>query len=148
MQALGRHLLLELNGCNPKLLNDVKRVEEIMVAGAKIAKATIVGTHFHQFSPHGISGIVVIAESHVAIHTWPEHGYAAVDIFTCGDTLQPEVAAEFLVEKFQARNPSLFEMKRGLIPDAKPAKVAAAKMAKVAKEIFPYGRPKELQVVS
>jgi S-adenosylmethionine decarboxylase proenzyme len=120
-------------------------VEEILVAGAKIAKATIVGTHFHQFSPHGISGIVVIAESHVAIHTWPEHGYAAVDIFTCGETLQPEVAAEFLVEKFQARNPSLFEMKRGLIPDAKPAKVAAAK---VAKEIFPYGRPKELQVVS
>lgn len=147
MQALGRHLLLELNGCNPKLLNDVKRVEEIMVAGAKIAKATIVGIHFHQFSPHGISGIVVIAESHVAIHTWPEHGYAAVDIFTCGETLQPEVAAQFLVEKFQARNPSLFEMKRGLIPDAKPAKVASAKMAKV-KEIFPYGRPKELQVVS
>ena len=148
MQALGRHLLLELNGCNPKLLNDVKRVEEILVAGAKIAKATIVGTHFHQFSPHGISGIVVIAESHVAIHTWPEHGYAAVDIFTCGETLQPEVAAQFLVEKFQARNPSLFEMKRGLIPDAKPAKVATVKVTKVAKEIFPYGRLKELQVVS
>jgi len=136
-------LLLELNGCNPKLLNDVKRVEETLVAAAKIAKATIVGTHFHQFSPFGISGVVVIAESHLSIHTWPEHGYAAVDIFTCGETLSPEVAAKYLVDKFQARNPSLFEMKRGLIPDSKPTKIA-----KVAKEVFPYDCPKELQVVS
>jgi S-adenosylmethionine decarboxylase proenzyme len=118
-------------------------VEEVMVAGAKLAKATIIGSHFHQFSPFGISGVVVIAESHLAIHTWPEHGYAAVDIFTCGETLQPEVAAQYLVDKFQARHPSLFEMKRGLIPDSKPAKVA-----KAAKEIFPYDSPKELQVVS
>lgn len=147
MQALGRHLLLELNGCNPKLLNDVKRVEEIMVAAAKIAKATIVGSHFHQFSPFGISGVVVIAESHVAIHTWPEHGYAAVDIFTCGETLSPEIAAQYLVQKFQSRQPSLMELKRGLIPDSKPSKVAA-KVAKEAKEVFAYGRPKELQVVS
>ena len=143
MHALGRHLLLELNGCNSKLLNDIKRVEDFMVSGAKLAKATIIGSHFHQFSPFGISGVVIIAESHVAIHTWPEHGYAAVDIFTCGETLQPEVAAQYFVDKFQARYPSLFEMKRGLIPDAKPAKVA-----KVAKAIFPYDRPKELQVVS
>ena len=119
-----------------------------MVAAAKIAKATIVGTHFHQFSPFGISGVVVIAESHVAVHTWPEHGYAAVDIFTCGETLTPEVAAQFLVEKFQARQPSLIELKRGLIPDSKPAKVASAKITKVAKEVFAYGPPKELQVVS
>ncbi len=139
--------MLELNGCNPKLLNDVKRVEDIMVAAAKLAKATIVGTHFHQFSPFGISGVVVIAESHVAIHTWPEHGYAAVDIFTCGETLSPEVAAQYLVQKFQSRQPSLMELKRGLIPDYKPSKVAA-KVAKEAKEVFAYGRPKELQVVS
>ena len=119
-----------------------------MVTAAKIAKATIVGTHFHQFSPYGISGVVVIAESHVAIHTWPEHGYAAVDIFTCGETLSPEIAAQFLVEKFQARQPSLMELKRGLIPDSKPARVASAKVAKVAQEVFTYGPPKELQVVS
>lgn len=148
MHALGRHLLLELNECNTKLLNDIKRVEEIMVAGTKLAKATIVGTHFHQFSPFGISGVIVIAESHVAIHTWPEHGYAAVDIFTCGETLTPELAAQYFVDRFQARHPALFELKRGMIPDSKPAKVAVPKVTKVAKEIFPYGRPKELQVVS
>ena len=147
MHALGRHLVLELNGCNPKLLGDVKRVEEAMVAAAKIAKATIVGVHFHQFSPFGVSGVVVIAESHVAIHTWPEHAYAAVDIFTCGETLNSELAAQYLVEKFQSRQPSLMELKRGLIPDSKPAKVSA-KVTTEAKEVFAYGRPKELQVVS
>ena len=143
MHALGRHLLLELNGCNTKLLNDIKRVEEILVAGAKIAQATIIGTHFHQFSPFGISGVVVIAESHLAIHTWPEHGYAAVDIFTCGETLRPEAAVQYLVDKFQSRQPSLMELKRGMLPITKTAKVA-----KDEKEIFAYGRPKELQVVS
>jgi len=140
-------LVLELNGCNPKLLGDVKRVEDIMVAAAKIAKATIVGVHFHQFSPFGVSGVVVIAESHVAIHTWPEHAYAAVDIFTCGETLNSELAAQYLVEKFQSRQPSLMELKRGLIPDSQPAKVSG-KVTKEAKEVFAYGRPKELQVVS
>jgi S-adenosylmethionine decarboxylase len=140
-------LVLELNGCNPKLLGDVKRVEEIMVAAAKIAKATIVGVHFHQFSPFGVSGVVVIAESHVAIHTWPEHAYAAVDIFTCGETLNPEIAVQYLVEKFQSRQPALMELKRGLIPDSKPPKVSA-KVTKEVKEVFAYGHPKELQVVS
>jgi len=121
LQTLGRHLLIELNGCNPKILNDIKKVEEILVAGAKVAKATIIGTHFHQFSPFGISGVIVIAESHLAIHTWPEHGYAAVDIFTCGETLSPEIAAQYLVEKFQARHPSLVELRRGVLPNPKPA---------------------------
>lgn len=147
MHALGRHLVLELNGCNPKLLGDVKRVEDIMVAAAKIAKATVVGVHFHQFSPFGVSGVVVIAESHLAIHTWPEHAYAAVDIFTCGETLNSELAAQYLVEKFQSRQPSLMELKRGLIPDSQPAKVSG-KVTKEAKEVFAYGRPKQLQVVS
>jgi len=143
LHALGRHLLLELNGCNAKLLNDLKRVEEIMVGAAKLAKATIIGTHLHHFNPFGISGVVVIAESHLAIHTWPEHGYAAVDIFTCGETLCPEVAAQYIVEQFQSRRPSLMELKRGMMPASKPTKVA-----KDEKEIFAYGRPKELQVVS
>ena len=143
MQALGRHLLLELNGCNPKFLNDIKSVEEILVAAAKIAKATVVGAHFHQFSPFGISGVVVIAESHLSIHTWPEHNYAAVDIFTCGKTLLPELAAQSLVEKFQARQPFLVEMKRGMFAAPKPVKVR-----KEEKGLFTYGRPQELQVVS
>jgi len=115
VHGLGTHLLVELKACNTKLLNDVKKVELIMVEAAKTAKATIVDVHFHRFSPFGISGVVVIAESHLSIHTWPEYGYAAVDIFTCGDVLQPEVAAEFLVEKFQSKHPSIMEVRRGIL---------------------------------
>lgn len=86
-----------------------------MVSAAQRAKATIVDVSFHEFNPFGISGMVVIAESHLSIHTWPEYGYAAVDIFTCGDVIKPEVAAQYLIEKFESRNPSIVEMKRGII---------------------------------
>ena len=115
MHGLGTHLLVELKACNAKLLNDLKKVETIMVEAAKTAKATIVDVHFHKFSPFGISGVVVIAESHLSIHTWPEYGYAAVDIFTCGDVLRPEVAVEFLIDKFQSKHPSIMEVRRGIL---------------------------------
>src|SRR5213596_710739 len=142
MQSLGRHLLIEYYECDVEVLASKEQIRAILLEGVRRSQATLVTDVFHSFSPHGVSGVVVIAESHVAIHTWPEHGYAAVDIFTCGETLTPEVAAQYLVLKFQARQPSLIELKRGLIPDSKPAKVATAKVTKVAKEVFAYGRPK------
>ncbi len=86
-----------------------------MVSAAKQAKATIVDVSFHEFSPFGISGMVVIAESHLSIHTWPEYGYAAVDIFTCGDVIKPEIAVQYLIAQFESKNPSIVEMKRGII---------------------------------
>lgn len=143
MHALGTHLLVELKDCNSKFLNDLKKVEDILVTAAKEAKATIIETRFHKFSPFGISGVVVIAESHLTIHTWPEYGYAAVDIFTCGETLQPSVAAHYIIGKLQSKNPSMVEMKRGLlsIGDQKlPHKP-------VKGEPVQYDRAKELQMV-
>lgn len=115
MHALGKHLLVELKDCNPKILRSLDKVKNAMVSAAKKAGATIIDVSFHEFSPFGISGMVVIAESHLSIHTWPEYGYAAVDIFTCGDIIKPEVAAQFLIEKFQCKNPSIVEMKRGIL---------------------------------
>ena len=82
LHALGTHLLVELRDCNPKILKDLKKVKNALVSAAKEAKATIVDISFHEFSPFGISGMVIIAESHLSIHTWPEYSYAAVDIFT------------------------------------------------------------------
>lgn len=143
MHALGTHLLVELKDCNSKTLNDLKKIEDILVTAAKEAKATIIESRFHKFSPFGISGVVVIAESHLTIHTWPEYGYAAVDIFTCGETLQPSVAASYIVAKLQSKNPSLVEMKRGLLSlgDQKlPHKP-------VKGEPVHYDRAKELQMV-
>ncbi|MDD4848209.1 MAG: adenosylmethionine decarboxylase, partial [Bacteroidales bacterium] len=84
MAALGRHILVEFIGCKSETLNDVALIEESMVTAARKADATVINSTFHHFSPFGVSGVVVIQESHLAIHTWPEYQYAAVDLFTCG----------------------------------------------------------------
>lgn len=115
LYALGTHLLIELKDCNPEILKDLENVQTILVDAAKKANATIININFHEFSPFGISGVVVIAESHLTIHTWPEYGFAAVDVFTCGDIIKPEIAAQYIVEAFECKNPSIVEMKRGII---------------------------------
>jgi S-adenosylmethionine decarboxylase len=106
---------VELRDCNPTILRSLEEVRDALVSAAKEAKATIVDISFHEFNPFGISGMVVIAESHLSIHTWPEYNYAAVDIFTCGDVIKPEVAASSIIERFGCKNPSMVEMKRGIL---------------------------------
>lgn len=113
MNALGRHLLMELEDCNEEILNNLDTLKEAMLTAANEAGATVMAESFHRFNPHGISGVVVVAESHLFIHTWPEYGYAAADIFTCGTTVQPEKAAEVLIEKLGARKHSIQEIARG-----------------------------------
>ncbi|MEF9426431.1 MAG: adenosylmethionine decarboxylase [Candidatus Mariimomonas ferrooxydans] len=120
MYALGAHLLIELKECNAKTLSNLKEVKAVLISAAEAAEATIVKVAFHKFSPFGISGMVIIAESHLSIHTWPEYKYAAIDIFTCGNIIKPEKAVAFLIEKFQSKNPSVVELKRGILsPDNK-----------------------------
>ena len=122
MHALGRHILVEYFGCPEAVLNDVPAIEESMVAAAKEADATVINSTFHHFSPFGVSGVVVIQESHLAIHTWPEYGYAAVDLFTCGDTVDPWIAYQALKKSLQAASGSSIEMLRGqkaLIPGSR-----------------------------
>jgi S-adenosylmethionine decarboxylase len=119
LNALGRHLLLELNDCNSEILNDLDFLRGCLHTAAQQIGATVVNECFHEFSPHGISGVLVISESHLCIHTWPEYGYAAVDIFTCGDTVEPTRAVKALVETLGSKNPSLIELKRGILQDSK-----------------------------
>ena len=114
MTALGNHILVEFMGCIPEVLNDVSIIEEGMVNAAEIAGATVINSTFHHFSPYGVSGVVVIQESHLAIHTWPEYGYAAVDLFTCGE-MNAWISFDHLKEVFGAKNYSALEMKRGAI---------------------------------
>ena len=116
MDALGYHILLELYGCDASVLNDTARVKEILTKAALLAGARIVGSAFHHFNPHGVSGVVIIAESHFSVHTWPEHEYAAIDIFTCGEDLKPDVACEYMTAQLKAKNSTMVEMKRGMIP--------------------------------
>jgi S-adenosylmethionine decarboxylase len=114
LNALGEHLLLELKDCNKEVLNDLSFLRKLLLSVAEEAGATIVGEFFHQFAPQGVSGVVVIAESHICFHSWPEYGYAAIDIFTCGDSVRPEVAAKLLISKLEAKNPTIIELKRGV----------------------------------
>ncbi len=114
MDALGRHLLLELRECNKAVLDDLKYLENALVSAAREAGATVLDKSFHQFAPQGVSGVVLIAESHLSLHTWPEHAYAAVDIFTCGTTVKIEVAADVLIRQLGSKDPSVLEVKRGM----------------------------------
>lgn len=113
MNALGRHILVEYSDCDSNVINDVAAIEKAMIEAAQNAGATVINSSFHHFSPWGVSGVVVIQESHLAIHTWPEYKYAAVDLFTCGETVNPWVSFEHLKKIFQAGKTSAVEMNRG-----------------------------------
>lgn len=113
MTALGRHFLVELYNCDRDILDEVAEVERLMTAAAKAADATIIHVAFHHFSPTGVSGVVVIQESHLTIHTWPELGYAAVDVFTCGRQMDPQVACELIQQKLGAETVAIQEIERG-----------------------------------
>lgn len=113
MKALGRQILVEYYNCDQNILNSCDHIKKYMESAAHACNATIIESVFHLFNPHGISGVVVIAESHLAIHTWPEYNYAAVDIFTCGDTVDPWKAFEFLKTKLKSSYSTTMEMKRG-----------------------------------
>jgi S-adenosylmethionine decarboxylase proenzyme len=127
MRSLGRHLLIEYFGCDRDVLSDRDRVREAMREAARRANATIVTDVFHTFNPHGLSGVVVVAESHLAIHTWPEHACAAVDVFTCSEKMRPEVIVGYLAEVLRAKESVSREVERGTITtpwtkeDSKPS---------------------------
>ena len=113
MASLGRHIIVEYYDCDPALMNDVTHIEQSMEQAAEASGATIINSTFHHFSPYGVSGVVVIQESHLAIHTWPEYGYASVDLFTCGGSVDPWVAYRELKAFFKAGHGSAVEMSRG-----------------------------------
>ena len=108
-------MLLELKDCDKEVLNDLTLLRDTLLSAAREAGATVVGESFYQFTPQGVSGAVLLAESHLFLHTWPEHGYAAVDIFTCGDSVKPEVAAELIIKVLRAKNPTIIELERGIL---------------------------------
>ncbi len=119
MNALGKHVIVEMYDCDREIINNQELVETIMIEAVKISGATLIKTVFHKFSPHGITGIAVVAESHFSIHTWPEYGYCAIDIFTCGELINNAMAIEFFKTKLLAKNISVLEMNRGVLDTEK-----------------------------
>lgn len=118
-EQLGRHILVEYYNCDENILNDHKLIEELMVQAAREAKATVVESVFHMFNPYGVSGAVVISESHLTIHTWPEYGYASVDLFTCGDKVNPWDGFEYLERELKAQRSESTEVSRGMVDKIK-----------------------------
>lgn len=115
MEHLGRHVIIELWGCS-EVINDAGLVETAMRNAVSAANATLLDIFVHEFSPQGVTGVAVLAESHLSIHTWPEYGYVAADVFTCGSTTKPEAAAEVLRIAFEATSANVHELERGVMP--------------------------------
>lgn len=116
MKTIARHLIAEYYCCNPAVLDDEIAIRRHMRSAAAQIGATVVGEAFHQYSPQGVSGVLLIAESHLSIHTWPDRGYAAIDIFTCGG-LDPRPGFALLAEAFGAETTRVQEILRGLPED-------------------------------
>lgn len=118
MQALAQHTLLEFYECAPARLKRSREVRKLLCAAVRQGRGTIVKAVFHAFSPYGVSGVVVITESHVTIHTWPEHAYAAVDIFSCSKTLDHQAIRKSLKLALGARRVQRKTFLRGFVPKA------------------------------
>ncbi len=109
---VGKHCILELYDCNKAKLNDEAFLRTTVTIAAKLAGATLLNLITHRFKPQGVTGLALLAESHISIHTWPENSYAAVDVFTCGNHTDPELACKVLIEELSAKNYSLKSFKR------------------------------------
>jgi S-adenosylmethionine decarboxylase proenzyme len=115
MTALGQHTLLDFYGCDPRRLKRSRDIKALLCAAVRAGGGRIVKAVFHNFSPYGVSGVVVITESHVTIHTWPEHGYAAVDIFSCSAKLDHGEIRNHLKLALGAKRVSRRSFRRGVL---------------------------------
>jgi len=113
-ETIGHHYIVEASGCVPKIIGNIEKVQQILVKAADIAGAQVWSISFNRFPPQGVSGVVVISESHISTHTWPEFGYVALDIYTCGKSVDPEKAVVFAVEAFGSSTSHITEITRGL----------------------------------
>tara|TARA_Y100001978_G_C23457057_1_gene320514 strand:+ start:79 stop:525 length:447 start_codon:yes stop_codon:yes gene_type:complete len=111
-QFQGIHLLLELYGCNSHKLNDELFLRDKLNSAAKLAQATVLNLVSNKFEPYGVTAIALLAESHLSIHTWPESQYSAIDIFTCGKNMEPDLASQYLIDNLEATKHSLKKIYR------------------------------------
>lgn len=111
---IGHHYIVEASGCDPKVISSVEKVQQILVKAAEISGATVWSVSFSKFPPSGVSGVVVISESHISTHTWPEYAYGALDFYTCGDSVDPEKGLFYAVAAFGASSSHITEITRGI----------------------------------
>ncbi|MCE1246619.1 MAG: adenosylmethionine decarboxylase [Firmicutes bacterium] len=119
MEPQSRHIIAEFSGCSEDILNSADRIREIIVRAVVIAECEVKKVAIQSYKPQGISGVVVLAESHLSIHTWPENGYAAVDIFACGSSAKPEKACDYIAQCLNAGEKYVSVIHRGEIKGEK-----------------------------
>jgi len=124
----GRHVTMDLREVAFEKLNDVHFLKEVMYEAATRCGATVVGESFIQFSPQGVTGVLVLSESHLSIHTYPEEGFAAIDCYTCGYTVDPEIACDYMKATLGGRVAGYRALRRGSgeIEDLNKLQLAAA----------------------
>ena len=113
---MGTHLVVDAWQAPAELLNEPQKIREALISAISVGEATLINLCIHQFSPQGITATATLAESHIAIHTWPEHGYFAADLFFCGQG-KPESAMQVLQTILQAKEVKVQQIKRGFFPD-------------------------------
>jgi len=115
METMGRHVIAELWECEFDKLNDINFIERTFVEAALKSGAEVREVVFHKFAPQGVSGVVIISESHLTIHSFPEHGYASIDVYTCGD-IDPTIAAKYIADALGSQTREMTEIPRGMGP--------------------------------
>jgi len=113
--VLGNQTNVEFYGCSSRIIDSAELVEKMLLDAASLINLTVVNTTIHHFSPIGVSGVIVIEESHIAVHTWPEYDYVAIDFFTCNQTYEIAKAIDFLFNKLEATAKEVVHLKRGSI---------------------------------
>ncbi|MEM9462657.1 MAG: adenosylmethionine decarboxylase [Myxococcota bacterium] len=113
MPTIGSHWILEMYDCPPEVIDDLERVRQAIRGAAKAARSTMLHESAHRFEPQGVTALGLLAESHISVHTWPELGYAAADVFTCGEHALPEQACEHLAKVLQAGRRQVQHFERG-----------------------------------
>ena len=116
---LATHTLIDLDECDPSLLDNLEYVRLSLIEASTEAKATILSDKFHKFDPIGVTGFVTLAESHISVHTWPEYAFATVDILSCGNSMDPVIATKYIISKFKCAKASIKKYKRGEVKNFK-----------------------------
>ncbi|MEM4576711.1 MAG: adenosylmethionine decarboxylase [Candidatus Nezhaarchaeales archaeon] len=114
MDTIGYHYVVEASGCDPEVLGSVDKLREILTRAAKNAKMDVKGSYFFKFTPTGVSGTLIVAMSHISIHTWPEYGYAALDVYVCGLGSDSEKAVSEILSGLKAKHAHITEIQRGV----------------------------------
>lgn len=114
MDTIGYHYIVEAAGCDKEILGNPDGMREILIQAARAGDMGVRTSYFYRFAPSGVSGVVIVAESHLSVHSWPEKGYAALDVFVCGETAKPEQAIHFILENLGCTDAHVTEIKRGI----------------------------------